>query len=209
MQHPTTTRSPILIGAATEQNTLIVRSEVGLFYKHPNCRVAYVAQHAFHHIEEHLDATPNQYLRRRYLTGEDKEEALKVSRVISKEEEEKIKKQIWEIDGQVTLSGHYNTTTALCSCCHQSCHILLPTTPLPHTIALLTKSLPHATTTTTTANTTTTYYYIPHHCYILLQITPLLHTIVHHGHILLHYLPNHYHMQLLLLLPPLLLLTCT
>lgn len=77
-----------------------IRSEVGLFYKHPNCRVAYVAQHAFHHIEEHLDATPNQYLRRRYLTGEDKEEALKVSRVISKEEEEKIKKQIWEIDGQ-------------------------------------------------------------------------------------------------------------
>ena len=29
-------------------------------WRHPNLRVAYVAQHAFHHIEQHLDKTPNQ-----------------------------------------------------------------------------------------------------------------------------------------------------
>ena len=27
----------------------------GVCWKHPNMRVAYVAQHAFHHIENHLD----------------------------------------------------------------------------------------------------------------------------------------------------------
>lgn len=32
----------------------------GIVWKHPNLRVAYVAQHAFHHIEQHLDKTPNQ-----------------------------------------------------------------------------------------------------------------------------------------------------
>ena len=32
----------------------------GIVWRHPNLRVAYVAQHAFHHIEQHLDKTPNQ-----------------------------------------------------------------------------------------------------------------------------------------------------
>ena len=31
----------------------------GTVWKHPNARVAYVAQHAFHHIEQHLEKTPN------------------------------------------------------------------------------------------------------------------------------------------------------
>ena len=35
-------------------------------WKHPNARVAYVAQHAFHHIEQHLDKTPNEYIRWRF-----------------------------------------------------------------------------------------------------------------------------------------------
>merc|ERR1712166_803721 len=30
--------------------------------KHPNMRLAYVAQHAFHHIENHLELTPTQYI---------------------------------------------------------------------------------------------------------------------------------------------------
>ena len=45
----------------------------GLVKKHPNCRFAYVAQHAFHHIEQHLDKSPNEYIRWRYEGGEDKE----------------------------------------------------------------------------------------------------------------------------------------
>lgn len=31
-------------------------------WKHPNLRLAYVAQHAFHHVEQHLDMTPSQYI---------------------------------------------------------------------------------------------------------------------------------------------------
>eukprot|EP00300_Choanocystis_sp_HF-7_P027023 c32089_g1_i1.p1 GENE.c32089_g1_i1~~c32089_g1_i1.p1 ORF type:complete len:1071 (-),score=294.19 c32089_g1_i1:146-3337(-) len=45
----------------------------GEVWKHPNCRVAYVAQHAFHHIEQHLEKTPNEYIRWRYQYGVDKE----------------------------------------------------------------------------------------------------------------------------------------
>ena len=52
----------------------------GTVWKHPNLRMAYVAQHAFHHIEQHLDKTANQYIQWRYAFGEDREEAEKVYR---------------------------------------------------------------------------------------------------------------------------------
>ena len=38
--------------------------QTGECWKHPNARVAYVAQHAFHHIESHL----NQVQRLKYLS---------------------------------------------------------------------------------------------------------------------------------------------
>jgi ATPase subunit of ABC transporter with duplicated ATPase domains len=53
-----------------------------IVFRHPNVRVAYVAQHAFHHIEEHLDKTPNQYIQWRYATGEDREASTKVDRQV-------------------------------------------------------------------------------------------------------------------------------
>ncbi|KAJ3357057.1 translational elongation factor EF-1 alpha, partial [Kappamyces sp. JEL0680] len=59
----------------------------GDVWMHPNARVAYVAQHAFHHIESHLDKTPNEYIRWRYEGGQDKEALVKVSMVFTKEEE--------------------------------------------------------------------------------------------------------------------------
>jgi elongation factor 3 len=34
----------------------------GVIQKHPNMRLAYVAQHAFHHLEKHLNETPSQYV---------------------------------------------------------------------------------------------------------------------------------------------------
>lgn len=58
----------------------------GLVWKHPNLRLAYVAQHAFHHIEQHLEKTPVQYILWRYQTGEDREALNKVSREYTKEE---------------------------------------------------------------------------------------------------------------------------
>jgi len=62
---------------------------IGTVWKHPNARVAYVAQHAFHHIEQHLNKTPNEYIRWRYENGDDKEATQKVTMALTDEEKEK------------------------------------------------------------------------------------------------------------------------
>jgi elongation factor 3 len=70
--------------------------QTGDVWKHPNARIAYVAQHAFHHIESHLSKTPNEYIRWRYSNGEDKESLVKISMVLT-EEEAKLQKEPFEI----------------------------------------------------------------------------------------------------------------
>jgi elongation factor 3 len=72
----------------------------GDVYKHPNCRVGYIAQHAFHHIESHLDKTANEYIRWRYETGDDREALVKVTAVLNEAE---IKAQKAKID--ITLTN--------------------------------------------------------------------------------------------------------
>merc|ERR1711966_645922 len=68
-----------------------IEPQTGSVWKHPNARMAYVAQHAFHHIESHLDKTPNEYIRWRYANnGEDKESLVKVTMQFTDEE---VKKQ--------------------------------------------------------------------------------------------------------------------
>jgi elongation factor 3 len=74
-----------------------IEPQVGDVWKHPNARIAYVAQHAFHHIESHLTKTPNEYIRWRYANqGEDKESLVKVTMQFS-EEELKLQKTPYEI----------------------------------------------------------------------------------------------------------------
>ncbi|KAJ8906757.1 hypothetical protein NDN08_003245 [Rhodosorus marinus] len=68
--------------------------DVGTVWKHPNCRVAYVAQHAFHHIENHLELTPNQYIQWRYQYGDDKEALVKSSMVVTDDELKAMKQPI-------------------------------------------------------------------------------------------------------------------
>lgn len=63
----------------------------GLVERHPNLRVAYVAQHAFAHIEDHLDKTPIEYIMWRYRGGIDKESVQKDSVTMTKEEMEAIR----------------------------------------------------------------------------------------------------------------------
>ncbi|KAI0261718.1 P-loop containing nucleoside triphosphate hydrolase protein [Gloeopeniophorella convolvens] len=63
----------------------------GEVWKHPNLVIGYVAQHAFHHIDHHLDKTPLEYMLWRYQTGEDLEEMSKANRQITAEEEQKMK----------------------------------------------------------------------------------------------------------------------
>lgn len=68
----------------------------GDVWKHPNARVAYVAQHAFHHIENHLNKTANEYIRWRYSNGEDKESLVKVSMQLT-DEEVRLQKEPFEV----------------------------------------------------------------------------------------------------------------
>jgi len=84
-------------------------AQQGDTWKHPNARVAYVAQHAFHHIEEHLNKTPNEYIRWRYGNGDDKESLVKVSMVLTPEEE-RLQKEPFEVitkddDGKISKAN--------------------------------------------------------------------------------------------------------
>ncbi|ORE03520.1 hypothetical protein BCV72DRAFT_337915 [Rhizopus microsporus var. microsporus] len=76
-----------------------LEAQTGTVWKHPNLRIAYVAQHAFHHIEQHLDKTPNEYIQWRYATGEDREELDKNERM-NLEETKKALEQVFVIDGE-------------------------------------------------------------------------------------------------------------
>lgn len=82
-----------------------IEPQEGEVWKHPNARVAYVAQHAFHHIEKHLDKTPNEYIRWRFANnGEDKESLVKVTMQFT-DEELKLQKTPFEIQIVDEASG--------------------------------------------------------------------------------------------------------
>ena len=73
-----------------------LEADQGIVERHPNLRVAYVAQHAFAHIEDHLDKTPIEYIMWRYRGGIDKESVQKDSITMTKEEMEQIRKKAKE-----------------------------------------------------------------------------------------------------------------
>eukprot|EP01066_Platyproteum_vivax_P014734 Platyproteum_vivax@DN6589_c0_g1_i1.p1 len=66
----------------------------GNVWKHPNLRVAYVAQHAFHHIEEHLNKTPNEYIQWRFASGEDRELLTKDANALTEAEIKKMQEKL-------------------------------------------------------------------------------------------------------------------
>ena len=76
-----------------------LETDEGLVWRHPNVRIAYVAQHAFHHIEKHLDKTPNQYIQWRYVSGEDREEQEKTHIAMTEDEIAKMHEKIKLEDG--------------------------------------------------------------------------------------------------------------
>ena len=71
-----------------------IEPTVGTVWQHPDVKVGYIAQHAFHHIEKHLDKTPNEYIRWRYEHGEDKEGLAKETLKLTEEEEKAQKEPI-------------------------------------------------------------------------------------------------------------------
>ncbi|KAK9453965.1 armadillo-type protein [Dipodascopsis uninucleata] len=70
----------------------------GEVYVHENCRIAYIKQHAFAHIDQHLDKTPSEYIQWRFQTGEDRETMDRANRVITESDEEAMN-HIYKIDG--------------------------------------------------------------------------------------------------------------
>jgi len=64
----------------------------GTVWRHQNMRIAFVQQHAFHHLEKHLDESPNEYIQWRYSSGEDRESLESEDKKISQEEQDKMEK---------------------------------------------------------------------------------------------------------------------
>jgi elongation factor 3 len=78
---------------------LVVREsepQSGEVWAHHNLRVAYVAQHSFHHVEQHLSKSPVQYLQWRYGAGDGTDREVAENNLAMKltpEEEERLSKQ--------------------------------------------------------------------------------------------------------------------
>merc|ERR1711966_593805 len=50
-----------------------LKASSGEVWRHPDLRLAYVAQHAFQHLEQHLTKTPTQYILQRFAGNDDQE----------------------------------------------------------------------------------------------------------------------------------------
>merc|ERR1719217_999377 len=74
----------------------------GEIVRHPNMRLAYVAQHAFHHIENHLEKTPVNYLEWRFSGGMDREGQAKNFLELTEEEEKLIGQKPGQVDKLVS-----------------------------------------------------------------------------------------------------------
>ncbi|KOS22658.1 Elongation factor 3 [Escovopsis weberi] len=70
----------------------------GEIYQHENIRIAYIKQHAFAHIDDHLDKTPSEYIQWRFQTGEDRETMDRANKVIT-EADEKAMDKVFKIEG--------------------------------------------------------------------------------------------------------------
>jgi len=70
----------------------------GEVYQHENIRIAYIKQHAFAHIDNHLDKTPSEYIQWRFQTGEDRETMDRANKIVTDEDEQAMNK-IYKIEG--------------------------------------------------------------------------------------------------------------
>lgn len=69
----------------------------GDVYQHENIRIAYIKQHAFAHIDHHLDKTPSEYIQWRFQTGEDRETMDRANKIITEDDENAMNK-IYKIE---------------------------------------------------------------------------------------------------------------
>mmetsp|Transcript_46 Transcript_46/g.100 ORF Transcript_46/g.100 Transcript_46/m.100 type:complete len:742 (-) Transcript_46:40-2265(-) len=89
-----------LIGANGAGKTTLVKMIVGdtqpsnstdcRFFIHHNLRIAYVSQHAFYHVEQHIEDSPAAYIQWRFKDGYDKEKIESEAYRIEPEEQQAI-----------------------------------------------------------------------------------------------------------------------
>merc|ERR1739847_100309 len=82
----------------------------GIINKVKGSRVAYMSQHAFHHIEAHLDKSATQYIMQRFAGGEDNESLENLANLGATKETEnqKVKKCIYKDGNLVECETFYN-----------------------------------------------------------------------------------------------------
>jgi len=87
-------------GKSTAIKALVGESKPteGSIWKASGLRMAYVAQHAFHHLEKHLQKTPSEYIMWRFAGNDDKESIEFKSQELSVDEEQ-ARAAKWCIDG--------------------------------------------------------------------------------------------------------------
>jgi len=93
-----------VIGANGAGKTTAIKALVGeqlpskgSIWKAPGLRMAYVAQHAFHHLEKHMSSTPTQYIMWRFA-GDDDKESLEFATASLSVDEESARARKWCID---------------------------------------------------------------------------------------------------------------
>merc|ERR1711964_478350 len=76
-------------GKSTAIKLLIgeLKQELGTIFRHSGMRLAYVAQHAFHHLERHMDKTPVQYILWRFAGNDDRESLENQTKEVNVDEE--------------------------------------------------------------------------------------------------------------------------
>merc|ERR1712099_120332 len=87
-----------------------LKPTTGNIMKVQGARVAYMSQHAFHHIESHLDISATQYIMQRFAGGEDNEslENLAALGATKETENQKAKKMIYKDGNLIECDTFYN-----------------------------------------------------------------------------------------------------
>merc|ERR1719203_1921556 len=87
-----------------------LKPTTGTIMKVQGCRVAYMSQHAFHHIESHLDISATAYIMQRFAGGEDNESLENLANLgATKEaEKQKVKAMFWKDGNLVECETFYD-----------------------------------------------------------------------------------------------------
>merc|ERR1719413_316893 len=87
-----------------------LKPTTGTIMKVQGCRVAYMSQHAFHHIESHLDISATAYIMQRFAGGEDNESLENLANLGATKatESQKFKKMLYKDGNLVECDTFYN-----------------------------------------------------------------------------------------------------